>query len=540
MPMLVTVPRYVLREFGRSFLLALLIFSCIMLAFLAGQIFQDGVGIFTILAISPYLFPLASPLIIPLTIITSCLVCYGRLASNNEFSAAQAGGVHPAWLAAPTLVAALLATMITLYLNDKVLSSATNAIQAALVRDQTDILQRQIERSGTFLFGDLAICRLPRQGESLGVDITVFRSGKDRRKGKEAPRWNADYPHQAERILARHHRMSLTPGLKGNFYITAELEESQQIALESAEIVTPTAKQVSKHWPVSQAGREWRITSSRMSYWGISELLAKRRRLRSDLRHAAAAVLIPSDIKQWTAFSGGIAEDVDRGAPSPGRRVWEMVYPEVQGMLRRAAQGESLTTAEKEKVLEALNRLLVREDFYDEKCFRRVRLNAEGTALLRQDRREMTSAQTARFNRLLLEASFPNALVSRSLAEDDESINAILDRPEADLFATAVRNARKSLRKILAELHLKTALSMACLAFAIFGMPLGLLMRRENTSVGFGVGIAVAAAFYLLVKTFEALLQAGVSWSPWWTIWLPNWLLLGAGAALWWRARRAL
>ncbi|MCX7934682.1 MAG: LptF/LptG family permease [Planctomycetota bacterium] len=538
--MLITVPRYILREFGRSFLLALVIFSCILLAFLAGQILQDGVGIFTILAIFPYLFPLASPLILPLTMITSCLICYGRLASHNEFSAAQAGGVHPAWLAMPTLVAALLATTITLYLNDKVLSAATDAIQTALVRDQTDILQRQIERSGTFLFGDLAICRLPRQRERMGVDITVFRTGKDRRKGEEPPRWHADYPHQAERILARHHHMALRPGLKGNFYITAELEEAQQIALESAEIVTPTAKQVIKHWPVGQTNREWRITSSRMSYWGISELLAKRRRLRSDLRHFASALLIPSDIKQWPIFAGGIVEDVDRGAPSPGRRVWELMTPEVQGLLRRAAQGENLTTGEREKALAALNRLLVREDFYDEQYFRRARLNAEGIALRHQERSELTAAQIARFHRLLLEASFPHALASRPLAEEDESIDALLNRPEATIFDTAVRDARKSLRKIMAELHLKTALSVACLAFAVFGMPLGLLMRRENTSVGFGIGIAVAAAFYLLVKTFEALLQAGVPWSPWWTIWLPNWLLFLGGAILWWRVRRAL
>jgi lipopolysaccharide export system permease protein len=155
--MLVTLPLHVLRELGKALGLAIAIFGFVLLAIAAGQMMRDGASIFTVFSVLPYLVPLVSPMVLPLTIITGTLICYGRLSATNEFSAAQAGGVHPLWIAAPGLAVATLATCVTVFLNADVLDMATVRIEKAILSDMAGILQRKLSKPGSILFYDRVI-----------------------------------------------------------------------------------------------------------------------------------------------------------------------------------------------------------------------------------------------------------------------------------------------------------------------------------------------------------------------------------------------
>jgi len=537
--MLLTLPLYVLREFGKALGIALLIFSLILLGFAAGQVMQDGAGIFTILTILPNLFPLVSPMVLPLTLITATLVCFGRLAGGNEFVAVQAGGVHPAWVAAPALAVALLAATITAYLNDAVLTSATSSIEKALVRDKTMILKRQLERSGSFLFENAAISRLPRQEGQAGVDITFFASGADRgRAGTE--RWEAEIPHQRRRILARDHRMSLTESAEGALFVEAELKNFQQFDLAAREIRPPSAQRAFIHWPIGSEGKEWRVNINRVTYWGIGRILAERRRVRDDLERLGSALLRDDDVAAWGEFAAALLESAQREGPSPARRIWESLTPEARAAMRLAAEAAPLSGEQRNLLLRALNRLLALPTLVDDRAFRGLAWTPEGQELLRGAREDLSPSAIARLNRLALEAAFPRLIAASlpvSLDDAPKRIEAAID--QAPDFRMMSREMLKSYRKHTAELHLKLALSFSCVAFACVGIPLGLLMRRETATIGFGAGILLAGVYYVVIKSFQALVQAGVALTPWWTLWLPNLALLIISAVLWLRARRA-
>jgi lipopolysaccharide export system permease protein len=85
-----------------------------------------------------------------------------------------------------------------------------------------------------------------------------------------------------------------------------------------------------------------------------------------------------------------------------------------------------------------------------------------------------------------------------------------------------------NLRSYLLEFHWKFSVPAACLAFAFFAWPVGLMARRSGRAVGFGVGLFVAIAYWGLLfagRTFGVRLST----PPALSMWLPDALVTAAG-----------
>jgi len=78
---------------------------------------------------------------------------------------------------------------------------------------------------------------------------------------------------------------------------------------------------------------------------------------------------------------------------------------------------------------------------------------------------------------------------------------------------------------------------VACLVFALIGLPIGLHTRREGKLAGLVVGLAVVFLYYALMKVGESLAK-GDMLPAIWQRWVPNLVLAPIGVlGLWWRAR---
>jgi LPS export ABC transporter permease LptG/LPS export ABC transporter permease LptF len=78
---------------------------------------------------------------------------------------------------------------------------------------------------------------------------------------------------------------------------------------------------------------------------------------------------------------------------------------------------------------------------------------------------------------------------------------------------------------------------VACLVFALLGLPIGLHTRKEGKLAGFVVGLGVVFLYYALMKTGESVTKGNML-PPVWARWVPNLILGPIGiAVLWWRAR---
>jgi lipopolysaccharide export system permease protein len=92
--------------------------------------------------------------------------------------------------------------------------------------------------------------------------------------------------------------------------------------------------------------------------------------------------------------------------------------------------------------------------------------------------------------------------------------------------------ADRSLQTYRLEYYKKFAIPFGAFFFVILAFPLGLKARRAGRSVGFGLGLLVAVAYWALLlggQTFGTRL----GWSPFWSMWAPNAFVLVAGIACW-------
>lgn len=84
---------------------------------------------------------------------------------------------------------------------------------------------------------------------------------------------------------------------------------------------------------------------------------------------------------------------------------------------------------------------------------------------------------------------------------------------------------------MLTEMSKRVSLSMACVAFALMAMPLGITAQRKETSVGFGISLALAFGYFFFVVLAE-MLRDDAGAFPYLLLWIPNVLFIGIGAWL--------
>ncbi len=87
------------------------------------------------------------------------------------------------------------------------------------------------------------------------------------------------------------------------------------------------------------------------------------------------------------------------------------------------------------------------------------------------------------------------------------------------------------------ELSKRYSFSLACITFALVGIPLGVTAQRRETSIGFALSL-VTATVYLVFIILADTLNSQPSALPHLIMWLPNVLFLGIGGWLFYRLSR--
>jgi len=111
---------------------------------------------------------------------------------------------------------------------------------------------------------------------------------------------------------------------------------------------------------------------------------------------------------------------------------------------------------------------------------------------------------------------------------------AAMTTEEIREFANDPRLTPKARVMVRSEITRRYAYSLACLAFAFIGVPLGIKSRRRDTSSGLVLGIAIAAGYFLstfLAEQFHTDAQVTAA------LWAPNVLCVLLGLWLFRRAR---
>lgn len=91
---------------------------------------------------------------------------------------------------------------------------------------------------------------------------------------------------------------------------------------------------------------------------------------------------------------------------------------------------------------------------------------------------------------------------------------------------------------MLVELHKRIALALACLAFVLIALPLGIQVQRRETSIGILISLVLAVFYYFLILFAESFKKSPHLY-PEFIIWIPNLIFQVVGLYLLWRQNKA-
>lgn len=89
----------------------------------------------------------------------------------------------------------------------------------------------------------------------------------------------------------------------------------------------------------------------------------------------------------------------------------------------------------------------------------------------------------------------------------------------------------------LLDAHQRVAGAVACVAFALIGIPLGIRAHRRETTIGLALAAALAAAYYVVLVLAHTL-KSKPYWYPEAILWAPNLVFQVLGLWLLWRLSR--
>ncbi len=87
------------------------------------------------------------------------------------------------------------------------------------------------------------------------------------------------------------------------------------------------------------------------------------------------------------------------------------------------------------------------------------------------------------------------------------------------------------------EITKRYSISLACLAFCLIGVPLGVTTQRRETSIGFALSLAVAITYFLFIFVGEIFSDEG-GLLPHLLMWAPSVLFVGLGSLLFYRMNK--
>jgi lipopolysaccharide export system permease protein len=170
--MLSLLHRYALREMLRSFALAFVTLASIMLLGALFKPLKMGLGLSDVADLLPYLIPYSLAWVIPASLLTACVMTYGRLSAENELLAVCASGVPLRYMCYPAFLIAIVLTAFCLPLNDTIIPHCRVRMQEVVRKKFYDDPFR-LPILGTFEIGDQKMYIERREGNVLYNVIVV-------------------------------------------------------------------------------------------------------------------------------------------------------------------------------------------------------------------------------------------------------------------------------------------------------------------------------------------------------------------------------
>jgi lipopolysaccharide export system permease protein len=144
--------RYILGELLRTFLFVLL---CLTILVNFVGVFQTaterGLGARQVWQVLPYIVPSMMPFTIPAALLLTVCLVYGRMAGDQEITAAKAAGVSVMSILSPSIILGGILSVASLLLTDQVIPWALAKIEQTVVQTMEDVFLERLRSDHHFV-----------------------------------------------------------------------------------------------------------------------------------------------------------------------------------------------------------------------------------------------------------------------------------------------------------------------------------------------------------------------------------------------------
>lgn len=147
--------RYIILEICKIFLVALTVFtSLIMLFGVVQQLITERLSPIAILSLIPYILPISMQYTLPASLLFAVCSVYGRISADNEVMAIKAAGVPPMRIIAPTLIIGFLFSPFAVWMMDLAVSWGRPGIQQVVIRHIEEVAYHTLRSTNSYNSGN--------------------------------------------------------------------------------------------------------------------------------------------------------------------------------------------------------------------------------------------------------------------------------------------------------------------------------------------------------------------------------------------------
>ena len=180
--------RYVLVEMAKVFLVSAITVTTLMIVVgVVREAAMQNLPLAQVARLIHYILPDALRIAVPVTLLLAATVVYGRMSGGNEVVASKALGISPMVLLWPTLVAAFLLSLATVWLNDLAVSWGRDGVKRVVVEAVEEIVYSMLKAQRRYSSPHFAInvkgvagrklirptLTLQRRGDSPAITVTA-------------------------------------------------------------------------------------------------------------------------------------------------------------------------------------------------------------------------------------------------------------------------------------------------------------------------------------------------------------------------------
>jgi len=526
---------YVTREVLNAFVPAFLALLFIMVLGFCVQLLHEGLDVLRLGGLSAHVATFSVPWVLPSAFLTAVIMAFGRLSADNEIMAMQSGGLHLFQIMLPVYALAVVLSAVAGYFHFQALPQAGQRIQLLKFEAIKQILldkvalsaQRQLSFPPCMIYYDDF-----RDGRMLNVIFVETREGMPRTVITAAEgRMEAD-PERGGLMSLTLRRCAVTQLQEGELtgrgtWMARQIILPVKVAPDPEELLSEVKhlnlRQMIKRWAQLQdevsshprlfanpdeAGHGVRRQLDRLNI-ERAELREQQRhlsgelnRLRQDERRKLQLLIEHSAEQRRIALERSKALEADLVA----------YMTEMQGLQEEGPEQGS-----------GYDRIAELQEAVRDT---RARLEALKADISQADAAVENARRQIRENELKARA------IAQRLAGLQEELVAIEQRRRDSWHMFHMTETQEDLRELEIRYHQRFALATAVFTFALVGIPLGIMTRRRNSMVAFGIGFAIMLVlFYPLLILGQIVAEAGlVPVVP--AVWSGNALTLVIGLAL--------